>query len=255
MKDLITLAHGAGGKEMDELIRSLNIKNRGNWKNYDDDSATLDQENNKLVFTTDSFIIDPIFFPGGNIGHIAFSGTVNDLLMMGANPLGISLSLILEEGFPISDLKKILISLNHLSEKTNIPIVTGDTKVMPKGKVDKIIINTSGIGTTETLLNKKAELGDKVIISGGLGEHAIALLSKRFDYETSIKTDSKPLVDEINSIKSLIKFAKDPTRGGIASTLNEVVNKHHVGILLDEESIPAKPEVRKVCDLSFSVPI
>ncbi len=250
MKDIITLAHGSGGKEMNELIKNLGFSYRGSWKNSDDDSATLDIGNNKnLVFTTDSFIVTPIFFPGGDIGHIAFCGTVNDLLMMGAKPIGLSLGIVIEEGFPEGDLMKIMETIKALSEKTKIPVVTGDTKVMEKGKLDKIIINTSGVGITEEILNKKILPEDKVIISGGIGEHEIALLSKRFNYETKIFTDSKPLVDEIESVKILIKIAKDPTRGGIASALNDISEKNSVGILINEESIPMKEEVRNVSEM------
>ncbi len=259
--EFITLPEGSGGKEMQDLIRSFLISNRGKWNNYDDDAATLllDGKKNKLprqhlVFTSDSFIVTPIFFPGADIGHLAFSGTVNDLLMMGATPVGISSSLVIEEGFLKSDLKRIMASINLLSKKYGIPIVTGDTKVMEKGKLDGIIINTAGIGLVDgkSLLTKELKKivpGDKIIISGGLGEHAVALLSKRFDYSTSIISDSKPLVEEMASVRTLIKYAKDPTRGGIASILNEIAEKFKIGILLEEDKIPAKQEVRKVCEM------
>jgi hydrogenase expression/formation protein HypE len=251
-KEIICLSHGSGGKEMQDLIDSFNFNNRGKWKNCDNDSATASiDENRKIVFTSDSFIVDPIFFPGGNIGHLAFCGTVNDLAVMGAKPIGLSLSLVIEEGFLKKDLKKIIESINILSKEYDVPIVTGDTKVMEKGKVDKLIINTSGVGIIENkdLLTKKMEVGDKIIISGGLGEHAIALLSKRFDYETDIKTDSKPLLKEIDSVKDLIKIAKDPTRGGIAAILNELCEKKNLGMILDEEKIPIKKEVKSVTEM------
>ncbi|MBN2422588.1 hydrogenase expression/formation protein HypE [Candidatus Woesearchaeota archaeon] len=252
MKDFINLSHGAGGKEMHELIKSFNFSNRAQWQDYDDDSSTLDIGNNKrLVFTTDSFTINPIFFPGGDIGHIAFCGTVNDLAVLGAVPLGLSLSLVIEEGFSVKDLKKIINSINLLSKKTSVPIVTGDTKVMEKNKIDKIIINTSGVGiiNDNELLTKKIKTGDKVIISGGIGEHAVALLSKRFDYKTSIITDSKPLVEEIQAVKDIIKIAKDITRGGLAANLNEISEKNKIGVLLDEEAIPVKKEVKKLSEM------
>ncbi len=252
MKDIITLAHGSGGSEMEQLIKSFNLTSRGKWKNCDNDSSTYDLgDGRKLAFTSDSFIVTPIFFPGGDIGHLAFSGTVNDLLVMGAKPLGLSCSLVLEEGFPQSDLMKIMESIKALSDKYEIPIVTGDTKVMEKGKIDKIIINTSGTGIIEPddELTKTIKPGDKVIISGGLGEHAVALLSKRFEYTTNIITDSKPLVDEFNKIRHIIKIAKDPTRGGLAAILNEIAEKNQCSIILDEESIPAKEEVKKVVEM------
>lgn len=249
-KDFISLHEGSGGKEMDDLISSFGIKNRRDWKNFDNDSATLEIDEGKhLVFTTDSFIISPIFFPDTNIGHIAFCGTVNDICMMGAKPLGLSLSFIIEEGFPKSELKIIIDTINSLSEKYNIPIATGDTKVTGKGKIDKIAINTSGVGLTDYILDKRLAPGDNIILSGSIGEHAVALLSKRFDYKTSIISDSKPLWDEISSVKNQIKQAKDITRGGISAILNDIVKKNHVGMLINEESMPAKREVRKVVEM------
>ena len=185
MKKFVTLEDGNGGKEMQEFL-STHIKNfykNKHWKNTDEDSATYQlQDKNNICFTTDSFVVNPIIFPGGNIGDIAFAGTVNDLLMMGSQPLGLSLSLILEEGFSNQTLEKILQTINALSKKYKIPIVTGDTKVMEKGKLDKIIINTAGIGLTTKILESTIEKNDKIIISGGIGEHGTALLSKRFDY-------------------------------------------------------------------------
>jgi len=251
-KEFIGLAHGSGGKEMVDLINSFSFSHRGTWKNVDNDAATIDiGEQKKLVFTTDSFIVHPIFFPGGDIGHLAVSGTINDLAVMGAKPLGLSLSFIIEEGFSFHDLQTIVHSINLLSTKTKIPIVTGDTKVMEKGKLDQIIINTSGVGivSDEELFTKELQVGDAILLSGGLGEHAVALLSKRFDYETSIITDSKPVIDEINAVKKYIKIAKDPTRGGIAATLNEICMRNKKGILLYDKDIPAKQEVRTVVEM------
>jgi hydrogenase expression/formation protein HypE len=172
-------------------------------------------------------------------------------LVMGAKPIGISLSYIIEEGFGFQDLKKINSSIDELSVEYGIPIATGDTKVMPRGKLDKIVINTSGVGLVEekNLLTKKINVGDKIIISGGIGEHAVALLSKRFDYETKIKTDSKPLVNEFNDVRDKLKISKDPTRGGLAAVLNEICSKNGCGILIDEEKVPFLDEVKKVVDM------
>jgi len=248
----IGLAHGSGGKEMLDLISDYDLSYRGNWKNYDNDAATLDiGEGRLLVFTTDSFIVSPIFFPGGDIGHIAMCGTINDLAVIGADPLGISLALVIEEGFPTADLTKILASIKKISRTTKTPVVTGDTKVMEKGKLDKIVINTAGVGVVKKneVLTKQIKPGDKIILSGGLGEHAVALLSKRFDYTTTIVSDSKPIVEEIKKVKKFIKVAKDPTRGGISASLHEIRQRYNVGMLLDEESIPVKPGVRKVTEL------
>ncbi len=168
---------------------------------------------------------------------------------MGIEPSSLSLSLIIEEGFPDEKLQLISDSITKLSKQTNIPIVTGDTKVMQKGKLDKIIINTSAIGITDKVLDIPPKSGDLIILSGSLGDHAVAVLSKRFDFETSIKTDSKPLWEEMKSIKPLIKQAKDPTRGGLASTLNEFAHKHNLQILIKEERIPVKQEVNAAIDL------
>jgi hydrogenase expression/formation protein HypE len=252
MNEIISLAHGSGGKEMVELINSYHLPFRGNWKNYDNDAATLDIGNGRLlVFTTDSFTVSPVFFPGGDIGHIAMCGTINDLAVIGAQPVGISLAFVIEEGFSTKELNRILSSIKKISRQTKIPVVTGDTKVMEKGKLDRIIINTAGVGFVKKkeVLTKKVKKGDKIILSGGLGEHAVALLSKRFDYETTIVSDSKPIVEEIQRVKNFIKIAKDPTRGGIAATLHEICQRHEIGMWLDEKSIPAKPGVRTVTEL------
>jgi hydrogenase expression/formation protein HypE len=251
-KGLIDMSHGSGGKEMLELIRGYGFSNRGKWENFDNDSATLGIGDNLfLVFTTDSFVVTPLFFPGGNIGHIAACGTINDLAVIGAKPLGLSVAFVIEEGFPRQDLDEIVASINKVSVETRIPVVTGDTKVMEKGKLDGIVINTSGVGiaSSDELLAKRVNPGDKLIVSGGLAEHAVALLSKRFDYKSNVVSDSKPLTEEINAVRSLVSVARDITRGGIAAVLNELCERHGVGMLLDEESIPAKPQVRKVAEM------
>jgi hydrogenase expression/formation protein HypE len=249
---VVTLAEGSGGSEMAALISSLGISARGRWKHCDDDSATLDIGSGKqLVFTTDSFVVDPIFFPGADIGHLAFCGTVNDLVVMGAEPLGISLALVLEEGLPKADLQRILGSINRLSAETAVPVVTGDTKVMERGKVDRIVINTSGVGLTDkdTVLDTEPVPGDRIILSGGIGEHAVALLSRRFDYRTSIVSDSKPLIEEMRSVKGILKRARDLTRGGLSAVANELCAQHGVGMVLEEEAIAAKKQVRAVTEM------
>ncbi len=246
--DIITLAHGSGGREMDELIRSLGPFFRGRWKSYDDDSATIETGGSHIIFTTDSFIVDPLFFPGGDIGKLAICGTINDLAVMGAGPLGLSIAAIIEEGFPVQELEKIMASVKRISKDTGVPVVTGDTKVMERGKLDKLILNTSGVGVAEKgeLLTGKPVPGDRILISGGIGEHAAALLSKRFNFSSDVKSDSRPLLDEIDSVRGMIRCAKDATRGGIAAVLNEIAARNGVGMLLDEQSIPARKEVRRV---------
>ncbi|MEK6946546.1 MAG: hydrogenase expression/formation protein HypE [Nanoarchaeota archaeon] len=248
--DVVKLSEGSGGKEMHRLISEIaGYLNQGKWKHTDEDSASLTINDKNLLFTTDSYVVTPLFFPGGNIGKIAFCGTVNDLSVMGAKPLGISLGLIIEEGFSKDDLLTIIKTIGELSKVTGIPVVTGDTKVMEKGSVDKIIINTSGVGMADFILDKPLRAGDKIIVSGGVGEHGTALLAKRFELETSIETDSRPLWEEINTIKNLIKQAKDITRGGLAAVLNEIAEKEKMQFIIYEEQVPLMNEVRALTEI------
>ena len=248
---MIRLSEGSGGKEMVELIKRMTSffpKDR-RWAHTDNDAAVWKAGENYLMFTTDSFVVDPIFFPGGDIGKVAMCGTINDLAVMGGLPAGISLGIVLEEGFSKKKLDRIISSIGKVSEETGVPVVTGDTKVVEKGKVDKIIINTAGIGACQNVLDKPVSPGDKVIVSGSIGEHAVAVLSRRFDFETSTITDCKPLIEEVKAVKGFIKQAKDLTRGGIAAALNEICEKGYVSMLIDAEKIPVKREVKAVTDL------
>lgn len=248
--NVVKLSEGSGGREMHKLISEITgYVHQGKWEHTDDDSASFPIDGKKLHFTTDSYVVTPLFFPGGDIGKIAFCGTVNDLSVMGAKPIGISLGLIIEEGFPKEDLFKIMKTIGLLSKETNIPVVTGDTKVMEKGSVDKIIINTSGVGLSESILDTPLQAGDNIIVSGGIGEHGTALLAKRFELETSIKTDSKPIWEEIDSIRNLIKKAKDITRGGLAAVLNEIAEKDKKQFFIYEEQIPLMNEVRALTEI------
>lgn len=256
---IIELESGAGGEKSNELITGIrkNFPVSRQWKNTQDDGAVFDlgindvetprrgvsTASNKLVFTTDAFIVDPIFFPGGDIGKIAMCGTINDLSVMGALPIGIALSVVMEEGFPAKDLKKIMASIGKISRETGVPIVTGDTKVTEKGKLDKIEITTSGIGLAKRIIsNGGAQVGDVVIASGNLGEHAVALLASRFNYKTKIKSDCQPLTHEIQSVAKYLTACKDPTRGGMAAVLNEIAEKSKVKIVLDENNLPFAKE-------------
>ncbi len=251
-KNVISLNEGNGGEEMQSLLSSF-LKDfyRGDkWKNSENDSATLKLPNGDfLVFTTDSFVVNPIEFPNTNIGHLAVCGTINDLVVMGADVLGLSLGIIVEEGFEKSKLKRIIESINNVSKEYKIPVVTGDTKVMEKGSIDKIVINVSGVGIAKEVLDKPIKKGDKIILSGGIGEHGVALLSQRFDFETSIVSDSKPLVNEMREIRNFVKIAKDPTRGGLSSTLNEIAEQNKLEIEIIDKEVKVKREVKSAVEI------
>lgn len=256
--DKILMAHGGGGtfskKLMEELIYPL-FQNDILCQKHD--SGVFELDKLKLAFTTDSFVVNPIFFPGGDIGKLAVNGTVNDLLVAGAKPLFISLSFIIEEGFSIEDFWNILISIKSASEKANVKIITGDTKVVGKGSCDKIFINTSGIG----IINKevdikpsKCKVGDKIIINGNIGEHGIAILSARnnFELETKIESDTvalNSLVEKILNTSKKIHMMRDLTRGGLSSCLNEIAQSANVSIMIYEDKIPIKEEVKSICEL------
>ena len=251
--ETIELEAGSGGKKSNELIEKIrsNFSIRGKWKNTGDDGAVLDLgRSGKLVFTTDAFIVDPIFFPGGDIGKIAMCGTINDLAVMGAWPLGIALSLVIEEGFPLSDLMKIMKSIEIVSRQAGVAVVTGDTKVTEKGKIDKIEITTSGVGLADKIIeNSGVEVGDLIISSGDLGEHTVALLGVRFSYKTKIKSDSQTLHKEIKAAGKYLKAVKDPTRGGLAANIIEIAQKSKVRIILEEKQLPYKKETRAIAEL------
>lgn len=256
----IELDHGGGGYKSWELLKEIRkvLNYKGDWQNCEDDAAALKIPptpfikggDSKLVFTTDAFIVDPIFFPGGDIGKIAMCGTINDLSVMGARPLGISLSIIIEEGFSKNDFLKIISSISEVSRESGVPVATGDTKVMEKGKIDKIEITTAGVGIAETVIpNNGVKVGDYIISSGDLGEHTVALLSKRFNYKTKIKSDFKPLNKELQKVGKYLNACKDPTRGGLAANLVEMAEKSRVKVVLDEKNLPYKKEVIAVSEL------
>jgi len=248
----IGLEHGGGGYKSWELIKEIRkiLKIKGKWQNVEDDAAIFDLGKEKLVFTTDAFIVDPIFFLGGDIGKIAICGTINDLAVMGAKPLGISLSMVIEEGFLKSNLMKIIESINKISKITKVPVVTGDTKVSEKGKIDKIEITTAGIGLAQKIIsNSGAQIEDYIISSGDLGEHTVAVLSKRFNYRTNIKSDSKPFNKEIEKVARYLNACKDPTRGGLAANIIEIAKKSKVKIILEEKNLPYKKETIALSEL------
>lgn len=261
--DLILLGHGSGGRLshqlLDQLIIPIVSKVARTGQN---DAAILEPLSGRLVFTTDSFVVDPIFFPGGNIGSLSVHGTVNDLSMMGARPLCLSVGLIIEEGFSKSDLTCILEDMRAAADAAGVEIVTGDTKVVPRGKADKIFINTSGIGVIEHDLQihgSNACPGDVVIISGTIGDHGIAVMAGRegLDVATDIVSDSAALnglvAELIGVCGPALHVLRDPTRGGVATTIKEIALQSGVSIVLREDDLPVRPAVRGVCSILGSI--
>jgi len=264
----ITLAHGSGGKAMHELVEGLFLEYlRNPMLELLEDQAIFEVGNNgqssRLAFTTDSYVVTPIFFPGGDIGKLAINGTVNDIAMSGARPLYISAGFILEEGFAMDDLKRVLASMQGAAAEADVQVVTGDTKVVEKGTADKIFINTSGIGIIEAPLQisaTNAQPGDKVIVSGTLGDHGTTIMIARgeLELETDIESDCAPLyslvrdmLDEAarNSGSGAIHCLRDPTRGGVATTLNEIALSSEVCIEIQENCLPVREEVHGACEI------
>ena len=274
MAEKVKLAQGAGGEMMDKLIKEKILKYFVNESNAEiplsmlDDSAVIDD----IVFSTDSHTVSPIIFPGGNLGSLAVAGTINDVAVMGAKPIALSAGFIVEEGLSAETFETIVKSMSKVANDAGVPIITGDTKVVEKGAIQEFMINTSGIGKRTPLLDKNIEIvkkyrsfdqrwlldsnlknGDRIILSGNIGEHGIALMSFRegYGFETQIKSDIAPinsLMENALSIGGLVA-AKDPTRGGLANTVNEFSEKSKVGIILEEDNIPIPKGVRSACDM------
>lgn len=257
--DVILLGHGSGGKLSHDLLDNLIVPILSGISQHEqNDSAILESQNQRLAFTTDSYVVDPIFFPGGNIGDLAIHGTVNDLAMAGATPLFISVGLIIEEGLAVSALKDILESMSTAAKAATVKIVTGDTKVVPRGKADKIFINTSGIGIVNhelTISGNNARAGDNILINGTIGDHGMAVLASRegLELESNIVTDSAPLNGLVNELVAELgehlHSLRDPTRGGVATTLKEIALQSDVEITLEEISLPVKPAVAGACGI------
>jgi len=255
--DKILLAHGSGGRLAHELVEKSFVKALTNPLLAKlDDSAVMDFSG-KLAFTTDSYVVSPIFFPGGDIGRLAICGTVNDLAMSGAKSLYLSLSFIIEEGLPQDELNKIVDSVQKTAQEAGVEIVTGDTKVVNRGSADKLFINTAGIGIIPEgviISGSKARPGDKVILSGTIGDHGIAVLSQRegLSFSTQLESDCAPLgvlVAKMIKASPAIHCLRDPTRGGLATTLNELAKQSEVSIRIEEEKIPVQEEVLAACEL------
>ncbi len=257
MKDRILLAHGSGGKLAHELVEKSFLQAFTNPILAKlDDSAVFDFSG-RLAFTTDSYVVSPIFFPGGDIGKLAVCGTVNDLAMSGAQPLYLSLSFIIEEGLPQSELGQIVDSIQNAAKEAGVKIATGDTKVVNRGSADKLFINTAGIGIIPQRVDisgSNATLGDRVLLSGPIGDHGIAVLSQRegLCFSTQLESDCAPLnslVAEMLETSPNIHCLRDPTRGGLATTLNELAKQSKVSIRIEEEKIPVRKEVLAACEM------
>ena len=257
MGEKILLAHGSGSRLSHDLIsKVLTPAIMNPLLARMDDSAVMDVSG-RLAFTTDSYVVNPIFFPGGDIGRLAVCGTVNDLSMSGARPLYLSLALIIEEGLDIDDLKRIMESVREAADEADVRIVTGDTKVVNRGKADRLFINTAGIGVIEgevDISGSNARPGDKIILSGSIGEHGMAVMSQRegLHFSLPVASDCAPLnhlVTAMLAAGSNIHSLRDPTRGGLACTLNEFAKQSDVGIIIEEDKIPVHDGVRGFCEL------
>ncbi|BDF81129.1 hydrogenase expression/formation protein HypE [Methanobrevibacter smithii] len=262
-EDKISMNHGAGGEVMANLISSAVLDNitkksvnGGISLDALDDGATIPIGDYEIVVTTDGHTIDPLFFPGGDIGRISAAGTINDVSVMGAKPLAISNAIIMQEGFPIADLDRIMKSLNETCEEVDVAVITGDTKVMEQGKIDGIVMVTTGIGIAkkgEIIRDSTLEVGDKIIVTGSLGDHGMSLMSFRegFGFETDLKSDTAPMWNVVKKALDVggVTAMKDPTRGGFANAINEMASKSGKGVLLHQESIPIKKEVHAVSEM------
>jgi len=256
-EEKILLAHGSGGKLSHDLIKQIFLPRFLNpILEPLDDSAKITNRQGVIAFTTDSYVVNPIFFPGGDIGKLAVCGTVNDLSMIGATPSYLSLSLIVEEGFSINLLKQIISSIQEVAEEAGVNIVTGDTKVVEHGAADLLFINTAGIGWIRSGVNLSgvnAKPGDKILLSGYLGDHEIAVLSQRegFKFQGELKSDCAPLNDLVGKMLNVcpsIRCLRDPTRGGLATTLNEIASMSNVGMVIEEEKVPVRESVKGICE-------
>jgi hydrogenase expression/formation protein HypE len=257
LDDRILLAHGSGGKLSHDLIQKSFIPLLGNPLLNRLDDAAVFELSGQCAFTTDSYVVNPLFFPGGDIGKLAVCGTVNDLAMCGAQPLYLSISLVIEEGLLLSELERIVTSIKRATEETGVMIVTGDTKVVNRGSADKLFINTAGIGLIPPgidISGSNAKPGDKILLSGTIGDHGLAVMSQRegLGFKIPIESDCAPLnklVAEMLKDSTQIHCLRDPTRGGLATTLNEFATQSKVGIRIEEEKIPVQEAVRGACEL------
>ena len=257
-RGVVDLSHGSGGRAMAQLIDELFVEAFDNpWLREMNDQARMTMPPGRLVVATDSHVVTPLFFPGGDIGCLSVHGTINDVAMAGARPICLTSGFILEEGFPLADLQRIVASMAAAAREAGVPIVTGDTKVVEQGKGDGVFINTTGVGVVPEgieISGERARPGDAIVVSGTLGDHGVAIMSLRenLSFETEIRSDTAALhtlvaamVQAVPSIHCL----RDPTRGGLATTLNEIARQSRVGMRLEEPAIPVRPEVHAACEL------
>ncbi|MCL2141087.1 MAG: hydrogenase expression/formation protein HypE [Dehalococcoidia bacterium] len=258
MTERILMAHGSGGKLSHELITRCFVGRLANqWLSRQDDAACIDVGNSRFAFTTDSYVVSPLVFPGGNIGKLAVCGTVNDLAVSGAVPQYLSLAFILEEGLPFDVLEGIVESIRSVAEEASVHIVTGDTKVVPFGKADGLFINTAGVGHILAGINVSGDnvrAGDAIIISGSIGDHGMAIMAQRegLRFEGALSSDCAPLNGLISAMLQAcpdIHCMRDPTRGGVATTLNEIASQSQVGMFIEAESVPVQPAVRALSEI------
>jgi hydrogenase expression/formation protein HypE len=256
----VDMSHGAGGRAMADLIAGIFRAAFANeWLDQGNDQASFPTPaGSRMVMSTDGYVVSPLFFPGGDIGSLAVHGTINDVAMAGARPLYLSASFIIEEGFPLADLQRIAQSMGRAAAAAGVPVVTGDTKVVERGKADGVFISTAGVGSVPdgiTLSGDRAAPGDVVLTSGSLGDHGVAIMSSRanLEFETAILSDSAALhglvADMLAAAGEHLKLLRDPTRGGLAATLNELAQQSGVGFRIDEDTIPVKPQVAAACEL------
>jgi hydrogenase expression/formation protein HypE len=254
----ILLAHGSGGKLSAQLVEKLIVPTLQNpVLAVLDDQAVLHVAGGRIAFTTDSFVVTPLFFRGGDIGELAVNGTVNDLAMGGARPLALSLAFIIEEGFPIAELRRVLESVNRAAERAEVSVVTGDTKVVGRGHADRLFITTSGVGVVPAGIElgaRQVRAGDAILLSGTIGDHGVAILSERegLTFDGELASDTAPLnglVEAMLCASPRIHAMRDPTRGGVAATLVEIATRQRVGMEIDETLVPVRDTVRGACEL------
>jgi hydrogenase expression/formation protein HypE len=255
----VDLSHGSGGRAMARLIADVFHEAFDNdWLRAGNDQSAFDVPGGRMVMTTDAYVVSPLFFPGGDIGLLAVNGTINDIAVAGAKPLYMSASFVIEEGFSLAELKRLAQSMGDASRRAQVPIITGDTKVVERGKADGVFISTACVGVAPSgleLSGDKARPGDVILLSGSIGDHGVAVMSRRenLSFETDVLSDTAALHGLVAAMMDAagpsIRLMRDPTRGGLAATLNEIAHQSRVGVRIDEASIPVKPQVAAACEL------